>query len=177
MRQRRVYSIRALATFVVAASILAGLVGCAPKGGQSNEQAISAMRHTAGVGSARAFPNSFYAGLSKATSMYIEVTIDAGYRIASPPNLMEYLIRTAWSVNSGHPNDSLSIEVHSVDSPSFDPIQAAIDAGWDSDRLASNPPMPEMLSVVLNDSLVAKLGPWPGRIPTLPQGTIVPVER
>jgi hypothetical protein len=172
MRRRRLHLLAA-ALLLAAGSV--AVAGCTaqPAGGQSVANAQKALARIPGVAHADVHDKTDMSGFTKYYTPEVTVALDDGYRIADLPALTDFLIRTAWSVNDRKPHISLSVEIDSAGELNL--AAAAASGGWLSSAAAvSSNEIPGWLHLVtIDEPAKSKLGAWPGKAPTLPDGVIV----
>jgi hypothetical protein len=141
--------------------------------------------------------------LKRATGYAFTVQVAPGYEIADAPALVDFLVRSAWSVRDGYmPNTTIAITVNAGALPSdkIDIVEAAEVAGWvpegsQSHRFGadggSSPEFDNGTSSVdiwldidtLSEKRAAqrgstanreRLGDWPGDAAEPPTGMVVP---
>jgi hypothetical protein len=175
---------RTLHRFLViatAAVLVAALGGCAssakPHGGQTSKAAQAALSTIPGVTDTHAVIESSYSGFNRTYTPTVSITIAPGFTVADPTALTDYLIRTAWSLNEHQSTLQISVSVIGADA---DLGTAAVQGGWLSERaltsLFSRSESPDLQHLSLftdQGSAKSKLGAWPGKVPTLPDGVLV----
>lgn len=183
-----------------AALLSAGLAGCwagqsepvndpritsdpPPGNGQSFDSAAEAVKSIPGLELTRfstAPPN-----IKRNTGYSVHLTITAGYEVADGPALVEYLLRTVWSVRDRHmPNSTIDFSFVDLSSPKpFDVFKAlkagkwvpaekngieVTEDGYSHSVAWVDPDMDNRMS----PSNLRRLGPWPGPVPTQPSGML-----
>lgn len=151
------------------------LTGCAQIGGQSSDAARGQLAAIVGVPESSVDVSSSTSGLREETVVYVSIRIEDGYRVADEERLAAFLVDVAWSINDERPIKSLAVAVDVPEGQVLDAHQAAKDAG-----LAEAFGSPDLFQIPLNDARgeksLERLGDWPGAVPVLPDGVIVPVE-
>ena len=164
---------RRILAALVAVTLAVGLAGCFASGGGSGGQtAAAAMRQVKAIpGSAASTyvaSDSSYSGFTKVISTTVNLDIAPDHVIPDPGALIDYLIRVAWSVNDAKPNGDLLVTIDSA--VAVDATAAAKAAGWATAHSLSN--APTSVFVKLSEAK-KRLGDWPGKVPTAPDGVIV----
>jgi hypothetical protein len=157
---------------LVAVAIVGALSGCSiTRGGQTADAAASEVKSLPGISnSTDVYSNSAYSGFTKKNSTLVVVTVDPDRRIEDTENLVEFLIRVAWSVNDAKPDMELMVTIKST--APIDALAAAQGAGWtsahafDDDRGTVFIPLSEAKQ---------RLGGWPGKVPKTPAGLLATV--
>ena len=115
-----------------------------------------------------ALTSSSYSGFSKVVSNSVRLEVEPGYQITDPAALVEHLLKVDWSINGARPTTGSTL---SFGKPiSFDPVETAKNLGWETANGGQNS-RSSLVSVELEE-LEHRLGPWPGKIPVLPDGAI-----
>jgi len=171
----------------------------AESGGQTQAELDSALAGIDGLTVTRAAgskPNT-----KGNTGYTFELVLDSTHEVADLPALVDYLVRSAWSVRDGYmPNTAVEIRLDAGPSPDdkLDIVAAAEEAGWvpvgsqahrmTADDGGSDPEFDSgttSVSVWLDSEKAGSddkrgsianresLGDWPGSAPTLPSGVIV----
>ena len=115
----------------------------------------------------------------------VRVTLREGYRVAEPASLLGVLVRTAWSLRDGEkPNTSIGVALMGDPGDPFSLEEVAIESGWATDRTHPLPMADNgytSVSVWIDDdprskrgarANRARLGPWPGDPPPIPDGLV-----
>lgn len=157
---------------LVAVALAIGLTGCFASGDLGGQTAAAAMREVKSIpGSAASSyvaSDSSYSGFTKQNATTVHINIEPDHHIQDPEALVDFLIRVAWSVNDARPNSNLMVVIDS-DVP-IDAVTAARSAGWASAHAFANEPA--AVFVKLSEAK-KRLGDWPGKVPTVPDGVIV----
>lgn len=119
------------------------------------------------------------------TGYAFEITLDPAYEIVDGPALVEFLARSAWSVREGYlPSATIDITVISDKARPFDVRAAAEHAGWATHWAVTPKNGLSTISIYTyadaeqgSEAQVAqgkknraRLGPWPGPVPSIPDG-------
>ena len=147
---------------IVALALVGGLSSCSSaRGGQTAGAAASEVKSLPGISkSTDVYSNSSYSGFTKKNATLVVVTVDPDHRSEDTEELVEFLIRVAWSVNDAKPNMELMVTVKST--VPIDALAAARAAGWTSAHSLNN----ERSTVFVGLSEAKKrLGDWPGKVP------------
>jgi hypothetical protein len=161
---------------IVLATLAGSLAGCStaakPRGGQTSKAARAALAAIPGVTDAEVGVDDNMSGFSHTYDTDVSVTLAPGYRVADPSEFLSFLVRTAWSVNDKKPTSLVDIAItgSTIDLPSL-----AVQAGWMTETQADNaiPLDGNLVLIVNNEPAKSKLGAWPGKVPTLPDGVLV----
>jgi hypothetical protein len=154
---------------LVAVAIVGGLSGCSiTRGGQTADAAASEVKSLPGISnSTDVYSNSAYSGLAKKNATLVVVTFDPDRPTEDMEKLVEYLIRVAWSVNDAKPNMELMVTIKST--APIDALAAAQGAGWTRAHAFNDER--GTVFVPLSEAR-QRLGDWPGKVPTVPDGLI-----
>ena len=155
---------------LIAVAIVGCFSGCSiTRAGQTADAAAIEVKSLQGISnSSDVYSNSSYSGFTKQNSTLVVVTVDPDRRIENTGQLVEFLIRVAWSVNDAQPNMELMVTIKST--APIDAVAAAQAAGWTGAHAFND----ERGTVFIPLSEAKKrLGAWPGKVPTAPDGVIV----
>jgi hypothetical protein len=163
------------ASVLLALTIVFATAGCSfarsdgSDGGQTAAAATLEIKSLPGIqGSTDVSSDSSYSGFTQLNDTAVVVGIKPDHHIQDPDTLVDFLIRVAWSVNDAKPNGDLLVTIDSA--VAIDATAAAKAAGWTTAHSLSNEPT----SVFVKLSEAKKrLGAWPGKVPTVPDGVIV----
>ncbi|WP_147441636.1 hypothetical protein [Mycetocola lacteus] len=119
-----------------------------------------------------------------------EVEIDPQFRVNDPVGLVDFLVKSAWSVRDGYmPNSDISIGVTGLPEDDLDYVAVAEQAGWvppgtQTHRgvaengysgvqvwVGTQSPSSERWGGPVNRE---RLGKWPGDAPDVPENLVVP---
>jgi hypothetical protein len=119
------------------------------------------------------------------TGYAFDIKLDPAYEIVDGQALVEFLARSAWSVRDGYlPNATIDITVLSDKARPFDVRAAAEQSGW-ATHWAVTPDngfstvsiytyadaeQGSETQVTQGKKNRARLGPWPGAVPSIPDG-------
>ena len=160
-------------------AIIAGLLGAAaltltgcgifPAGGQKEASASAMLQEIPGVDTVYLGTNSSYSGVIKQSFLNTHVTLEPGAVVTNLPALLEYVLAVTWSANQLEPNQSVSVGISSEGATVPGLLAAADSLGWTSARTL---PMTNSDLFLSLDEVRAKLGSWPGKVPSTPSGLI-----
>jgi hypothetical protein len=158
---------------LLAAVLAVGLTGCFPSrgvsGGQTAAAAMGEVKSLPGASSSTyVASDSSHSGFAEQNATTVHINIEPGHHIQDPEALVDFLIRVAWSVNDARPNSSLMVVIDS-DMP-IDAVTAAQSAGWTSAHAFDDGR--NAVFVKLSEAK-QRLGAWPGKVPTVPDGLTV----
>lgn len=176
MRARRVFA-GALA-LLVCGSLLSG---CAffPKKGQSTEQAAALVGDIDAFSTSNVSVTSNLSGFTTSYYVYTAGTLADGYRVADADAALDWLLRTAWSINDHKPT-LINVGVLSGTrvAADWDWVGAMERRGLDFAWIGRFMDDSGALGFRMKDheALIAELGPWPGEVPMLPEGVFVPAS-
>lgn len=169
---------------LVALAVVATLSACvpgpgAPRGGHGAEAAQAQLADVPGVATATVRFDEAWSGLTAKRAVWVGADLEPGYGIGVPEEVaLDYLLRLAWSVGEAEPTSRVVISLKDSTSAqlAWDPSSAAAALGLDETLVA-----PRELSIAfsLEDAgtatgLAEFLGPWPGDLPTPPDGLFAP---
>jgi hypothetical protein len=108
-----------------------------------------------------------YSGFTRSSGVLLTLRLSPGFRVARADRLSEFLVRLAWSVNTEKPNDYIAMKVDGL--PNSNLVAGFREAGWHVDW----DPEPYLIDIP-PQTIGEKLGRWPGPVPKVPDGMIVP---
>lgn len=147
------------------ASMLAGCGGSAdaPDGGQSRQTALDTLGDD-GFTSIELYVSSAQNGFQSTKTTDVFVGLPDGAVINDQAAVLDYLLRTAWSVSDDEPNRSITADF-TGELEDIDWVAVGTNAGLPlSDRMSS-----PTMSV---EDAAKTFGPWPGDVPALPSDVI-----
>lgn len=157
----------AITTVCLSSLVLVACGSSAPKpeGGQSRSDAAAAVE-AAGFDQVEVTVSKAMNGFQSSTTTNLYVAIPSGATVEDPPAVVEFLLRTAWSVSDQEPTRSITVGFKGATTPS-DWVAVGTDAGLPLSDLT------DQASPSLDaDDAAATFGPWPGDVPELPAGAM-----
>jgi len=149
--------------------------GCANlRGGQTVDAATARIEVLAGVASAEVSQVSSLNGFTRNRSTFVEVTLERGYHIEDSEAALEWVVRTAWSVNGQKPTSGLWVGFvdASGEAVDWDWVSAVKALGYESPFVFDFIELTGNLSFDPAD-IGDSLGSWPGEVPQLADGVIL----
>lgn len=115
------------------------------------------------------------------TGYAVDFKLEEGYRLAAPVSLIEYTLKSVWSINDGEqPNAQISITVRGPEGSELDLPAAAELTGWiedaDSEPGSSSTVIIELDGSQIGQENLERLGTWPGHEPGLPLDILIPED-
>lgn len=165
--RRRVRSLRFITLSIGVAAVLAGCTTTAavPEGGQSRASALDDLDST-GFTDVELLLTDSQNGFQSTKSTDLFVGLPEGAVINDQAAVLDYLLRTAWSVSDVEPNSSITAGFKG----------ALEDIDWVAVGNADGLPLSDRTSAtnptLSVDDATSTFGPWPGDMPVLPAGAI-----
>ncbi|WP_261166944.1 hypothetical protein [Microbacterium sp. Marseille-Q6965] len=152
----------------------------APSGGQTLAQMQESLTEIPGL--TITTPGGGTPNVKGNTGYDFTVEVQPGHAIVDGPALVDFLVRSAWSVRDGWmPNAQISISVQAEPGSGFDIGPTAAEGGWVaprdwvvSDSGYSRVPIPVDESKGAENR--ERLGPWPGEVPAVPANVTAPAS-
>ncbi|XBH20465.1 hypothetical protein V5R04_09420 [Jonesiaceae bacterium BS-20] len=158
----------------------------APAGGQTFAQMEESIAMLPGIVTAE-ISGYEQLNLQGNTGVGIDLELDPGYQIVDGPALLTFLIESAWSVREGYmPNTSISVSFSTDGDFDVDANVYAYEAGWDDELQPTersewnfgfsraNVWLRNIGQDTQGQKNLLRLGQWPGPVPEVPQGAIIP---
>jgi hypothetical protein len=151
------------------------LTGCAGlRGGQPADAAAARVELLPGVASAHVEQRTTLSGFTRNWTTVVEVTLDPAYRIDDAAAALDWVLRTAWSINEHEPTSGLWVAFLDTAGNATDwGWAAAMDAGGYDTQWARSLMLPGGVLRFTGTDIGERLGSWPGEAPELADGVIV----
>lgn len=170
LRRRTVFLIVLLGLGAVAVTGCAGL-----RGGQSADAAAARVELVPGVASAHVEQRTTLSGFTRNWTTVVEVTLDPAYRVDDAEAALDWVLRTAWSINDHEPTSGLWVAFLDTAGNAADwDWAAATDASGYDTEWARSLMLPGGVLRFTGTDIGDSLGSWPGEVPELADGVIVP---
>ncbi len=172
-------SLRGIISVALVGVLVFGLGGCSIFSkfrGQSAEQATEQLRSVEGLAGDVEIAE-YLSGFTKNTHGHVSVVVKGGYNISDPDTFAKWLVSLGWSANNTKINSSVVLYISFEDEPvvrDWGGISALQKAGF---KTAEGEPGKFFFSVRIDSSdAESNLGPWPGRVPEIPEGMLTRVS-